>query len=170
MKNIWLKGLMVLVLTGSAYKAYADEDMPVSADNPHLMSSFFGDGDYCWESFETLKARLVLTDDQGVQLKALLKDNREDCQEIRDKERADRANLREKIESQAGDDAIRLLLDKLSADQKNMELQRRKTEDSARAILNPTQEANFVLHLEKNRHEHEWMDRDGDRDEHVSSK
>jgi len=153
---------LILILTatfaGTGWNAYADEDKSATNNNtPITIADNDGDHDGQMgdmkegpmESMDKWKEKLDITDLQDTQLKALFKKNRGEMQLLKDKRKLDLDTLQQKLDSKATSGDLKGQLDTLSADRRKMESVHRKMEDSIREILNPTQQAKFVLCMEE---------------------
>ena len=98
---------------------------------------------------DKLKEKLGLSDDQVSKLKDLFKSQGETMKPLRDQMKIDMDTLQQKVDTKASDGDVKKLLDKLEADQKEMQAGREKMKDQLRAILTPTQQAKMVLGMRK---------------------
>ncbi len=143
----WLAVLSTVLLMGSAVLVYADEDMAPTGDGtameqgdgPHEM----GDGRFG----KRMKEKLGLTEDQATKLKDLMKSQMEKNKPLMDQVKIDMDVLQQKVDTKASDTDVKSALDKLSADRKTMESARETSMEKAKAILNPTQQAKFILSM-----------------------
>ena len=96
---------------------------------------------------EHLKEKLGLTDDQTTQLKEAFKKQEEAIKPLRDQEKIDVDTLQQKVDIKASDSDIKTLLDKLKEDHKIVQDAQERSMDKMRTILNPTQQAKWVLSM-----------------------
>jgi Spy/CpxP family protein refolding chaperone len=153
-KKIWLAGLMAATLVGAALTAYADDDQaPAGGDDKPGMGQGMDDGmggDMMdGDHMDRMKEKLGLTDDQVSKLKDLFKSQMEANKPLRDQMKIDVDTLQQKVDMKASDGDIKKLLDKLDAEQKQMQDSREKMKDQLRSILTPTQQAKMVLGMRK---------------------
>jgi Spy/CpxP family protein refolding chaperone len=119
-------------------------DQPaMNADHPdHMDHDGMGKG-----RIEHLKEKLGLTDDQATQLKEAFKKQEEAIKPLRDQEKIDVDMLQQKVDTKASDSDIKALLDKLKEDHKTVQDAQERSMDKMRTILNPTQQAKWVLSM-----------------------
>jgi Spy/CpxP family protein refolding chaperone len=122
----------VLLLGASALRA---GDAPEGAK---------GKGDREGKRIEMLKAKLDLSDSQVAQLKEAFKGQKEAGKALRDKVKADQANLAVLVDKKASDDQLKAALKELSADRKAMMEQGAKAKEAMEAILTPMQQAKMA--------------------------
>ncbi len=150
---MWLAGLMAAVLAGAAWTAYADEDKPAADDNGQMSMDDNGGGPGGMQGgmmgghFDWMKKKLDLSDSQAEKLKDLFKKQMDENKPLRDQMKIDMDTLQQKVDLKASNGEIKKVLDALSTDRKSMEAARQKMEDAVREILDPTQQAKFVLSM-----------------------
>lgn len=148
--RIWLAGLMAAALVGTALTTYADDDQaPAGGDNHPGMGQGMDGGRMGGGHMDMMKKKLNLTDDQASKLKDLFKGRMEADKPLRDQMKIDVDTLQQKVDTKASDGDIKKLLDKLDAEQKQMQASREKMKDQLRSILTPTQQAKMVLGMRK---------------------
>ena len=150
-RKIWLAGLLAATLVGAAVGVYADDEKaPAGHDNSPAMGQGM-DGGMMPEGgwIDKAKKKLGLTDDQASKLKDLFKSQMESNKPLRDQMKIDMDTLQQKIDTKASDADIKKLLDKLDAEQKEMQTSHEKMKDQLRSILSPTQQAKLVLVMRK---------------------
>ena len=134
MKGLWIGSLVAGLLAGSMLVARADDDKPM-----------MGGEDGGTGRIEKMKEKLGLSDSQVTQMKDLFKKQMEGNKPLRDQMKIDMDTLQQKVDLKASDSDIQKLLDKLEGEQKEMSRSREKMKDQLKSILNPTQQAKFVL-------------------------
>ena len=134
--------------------AKADEQMAADnqgGDQP-AMSADQPDHDGMGKGrMEHLKEKLGLTDDQATQLKEAFKKQEEAIKPLRDQEKIDVDVLQQKVDTKASDSDIKTLLDKLKEDHKTVQDAQERSMEKMRTILNPTQQAKWVLSMRDRR-------------------
>ena len=132
--------------------AKADEQMAADnqgGDQP-AMSADQPDHDGMGKGrMEHLKEKLGLTDDQATQLKEAFKKQEEAIKPLRDQEKIDVDVLQQKVDTKASDSDIKTLLDKLKEDHKTVQDAQERSMEKMRTILNPTQQAKWVLSMRR---------------------
>jgi Spy/CpxP family protein refolding chaperone len=152
-RKMWLVGFMAAALVGAVWTAYADDDKPAADDNGKMSMDDNGGGPGGMQGgmmgghFDWMKKKLGLSDSQETKLKDLFKKQMEEGKPLRDQLKIDMDTLQQKVDTKASNDEVKKVLDALSADRKGMEASRQKMEDAVREILDPTQQAKFVLSM-----------------------
>ncbi|SRR5665213_3282393 len=127
-----------------------DQNQPADdqgGDHPAMQDGNHGNWDK--DRIEHLKDKLGLTDDQATQLKEAFKKQSEANKPLRDQEKIDIDTLQQKVDQKASDSDIKSLLDKLEKDHKQMQEVQQNSMDKIRTILNPTQQAKWVLSMRR---------------------
>jgi len=145
-KWTFLGSLMAVLMAGAYLMAYAKDSQKGPACCAGMMCDM-GGGGMMGHGMDKLKDKLGLTDDQATKMKDLFKNHMEETQPLRDQMKVDMDTLRLKVHSKASDGEIKKLLDTLSADRDKMESGRKTMEKKVREILNPTQQAKFLVSM-----------------------
>jgi Spy/CpxP family protein refolding chaperone len=127
-----------------------DQNQPANdqgGDHPAMQDG--NHGDWGKDRIEHLKDKLGLTDDQATQLKEAFKKHEEANKPLRDQEKIDIDTLQQKVDQKASDEDLKSLLDKLEKDHKQMQEVQQNSMDKIRMILNPTQQAKWVLSMHR---------------------
>lgn len=148
--RLFLVGSLATALfLGYGFAKAENQNQP--ADNqggdPAMQEGNHGDLDN--GRIERLKDKLGLTDDQAIQLKEAFKKQAEANKPLRDQEKIDIDTLQQKVDQKDSDSDIKTLLDKLEKDHKQMQEVQQNSMDKIRTILNPTQQAKWVLAMRR---------------------
>jgi Spy/CpxP family protein refolding chaperone len=126
-------------------------------DHPRMQDGDHGDhGDWGKDRIEHLKDKLGLSDDQATKLKEAFKKQMEANKPLRDQEKIDMDTLQQKVDIKASDSDIKALLDKLKDDHKQIQDTQERSMDKIRAILSPTQQAKWVLTMQRGMMHRQW--------------
>lgn len=158
-------GLATTLFLGYSLAKAQDQTPPAdnqSGDHPAMMDGDHGDGD----RMEHLTKKLDLTDDQATKLKALFKKNMEANKPLRDQEKIDMDTLQQRVDTKASGSDIKDLLDKLLSDRKQLQAAQDNFMDKIRTILNPTQQAKWVLSMHRGPMDGQWGGKKGDWKKH----
>jgi len=148
-----LMSLLAVLTFGWVLAVQADDDQTApGGDKPAAMGDNGGDPDGMQGSmmgghFDWMKKKLGLSDSQATKLKDLFKKQMEEGKPLRDQMKIDMDTLQQKVDTKASNDEVKKVLDALSVDRKSMEASRQKMEDAVREILDPIQQAKFVLSM-----------------------
>jgi Spy/CpxP family protein refolding chaperone len=136
--------------------ARAQDQNPPAEDQggDHPMMQGGDHGDWGKNRIEHMKEKLGLTDDQATQLKEAFKKHEEANRPLRDQEKIDVDTLQQKVDIKASDSDIKDLLDKLENDHKQMQQVQDNFMDKIRTILNPTQQAKWLLWMRRGPWDH----------------
>jgi Spy/CpxP family protein refolding chaperone len=152
--------LAVVIFLGYGLAKAQDQTPPADnqgGDHPAMQD---GDhGDWGKDRIDHIKEKLGLTDDQATQLKEAFKKHEEANKPLRDQEKIDVDTLQQKVDIKASDSDIKDLLDKLENDHKQMQQVQDNFMDKIRSILNPTQQAKWVLSMRHGMMDHKWGDK-----------
>ena len=99
---------------------------------------------------ENLKEKLDLSDEQVNEMKSIRQKGREKSQILREKLKTDVKTLSEKLKAGADGAVLKSLLEKVYADQKSLEVYRKKQMEETRNVLTPTQQAKWVVGMGEN--------------------
>lgn len=127
-----------------------DQDQPADdqgGDHPAMQDG--NHGDWGKDRIEHLKHKLGLTDDQTSQLKEAFKKQAEANKPLRDQEKIDIDTLQQKVDEKASASDLKSLLDKLEKDHKQMQEVQQNSMDKIRMILDPIQQAKWVLSMRR---------------------
>jgi hypothetical protein len=105
------------------------------------------DGHKHWDKFDHLKKELSLSDGQVSQWKDAEKGQKEDGKLLRDKIKADMANLAVLVDQKASDEALSAALKSLEADHKAQADLKEKMIQTLKGILKPMQQAKLVVSM-----------------------
>lgn len=100
-----------------------------------------------WDKFERLKKELDLSDDQVSQWKDAEKGQRDAAKLLKDKAKADEAQLAVLVDEKASDEKLSSALEALQADKKAVAEQDEKQKAAIQAILTPLQQAKWALSM-----------------------
>jgi Spy/CpxP family protein refolding chaperone len=136
-----IKGALLALVAGAllAAPALRADDKPAQAEQKG--HSWRGHGD----KFDGMKQWLGLTDDQVAQWKKVETGQREAGKLLRDKLKAEQAQLAVLVDEKASDGKLTEALKALEADGKAMREQGQKQREAIQAILTPLQQAKLVL-------------------------
>jgi len=130
-----------------------DQSQPANdqvGDHPAMQDGDHGNGeDRGKDRIEHLKDKLGLTDDQTTQLKEAFRKQEEANKPLRDQEKIDIDTLQQKVDQKASDSDLKSLLDKLEKDRKQIQEVQQNSMDKIRMILDPTQQAKWVLSMRR---------------------
>jgi Spy/CpxP family protein refolding chaperone len=130
-----LSALFVGALLAAAPALRADDGNTKNAKSEHKR----------WDKFDHLKKQLELTDDQVAQWKAAEKSDREEGKVLRDKVKADLAELTVLLDQKASEGELKKALTGLEADHKAVEALKEKKIETFKGFLNPTQQSKLVV-------------------------
>jgi hypothetical protein len=98
-----------------------------------------------WDKFDMLKKKLDLSDDQVSQWRDAEKGQMEKTKLLRDKTKADLAELAVLVDEKASEGDLKAGLEALTADHKEMKAREEKQMETLRGILTPMQQAKLVV-------------------------
>lgn len=158
LSHLFVVGSLATVLFLGYGLAKAQDQNPPADDQggDHAAMQGGDHGDWGKDRIEHLKDKLGLTDDQAAQMKEAFKKQGEANKPLRDQEKIDFDVLQQKVDTKASDSDIKDLLDKLEKEHKQMQQVQDNFMDKIRMILNPTQQAKWVLSMRHGMMNRQW--------------
>lgn len=149
--RLFLVGSLTMALfLGYGLAKAEDQNQPSDdqgGDHPAMQDG--NHGDWGKDRIEHLKDKLGLTDDQATKLKEAFRKQEEANKPLCDQEKIDIDTLQQKVDQKAPDSDLKSLLDKLEKDHKQMQEVKQNSMDKIRMILDPTQQAKWVLSMRR---------------------
>jgi hypothetical protein len=155
-KMIWCGYLSMVLFLGSFLTVMAAAQTPSGVKGPDAVGKDMRPG---WEPdpAKMIEKRLGLSKEQSAKIKELFRKHLEEGKLLFDQLQIDRATLQLKVDSKATEEEIKVLLDALAEDRKNLEAHRQQFEDQLRAFLSSTQQALLVLDMTGGPLEGPWV-------------